>query len=127
MYNIDNKINDLSKEVEKLQFENSELRRENEKQRNGLNMMTGERDRYKEKFEEKKYENDLLNKKIYEVENSFSEIMKEKEYERHYRKQKEEKHKNKNDTKNKIALELQSKIQQYRRERLQKNNNEDFI
>ena len=127
LYNIDNKINDLSKEVEKLRFENSELRRENEKQRNGLNMMTGERDRYKEKFEEKKYENDLLNKKIYEVENSFSEMMKEKEYERYYRRQKEEKHKNKNDTKNKIALELQSKIQQYRRERLQKNNNEDFI
>ena len=54
-------------------------------------------------------------KKIYEVENSFSEVMKEKEYERNYRRQKEEKHKNKNDTKNKIALELQSKIQQYRR------------
>ena len=95
LYNIDNKINDLSKEVEKLQLENSELRRENEKQRNGLNMLTVERDRYKEKFEEKKYENDLLNKKIYEVENSFSEVMKEKEYERNYRRQKEEKHKKK--------------------------------
>ena len=128
LYNIDNKINDLSKKVEMLQMENSELRKENEKQRNSLNIMMGERDKYMEKYEEKKFENDLLNKKIYEVENGFSEMMKEKEYEKNYRRQKEENHKNRNDTKNKIAMELQSKIQQYRRERLYKNNNnEDFI
>ena len=112
------KINNLSREVEKLQIENSELRQDNEKQRNSLNLLTNERDMYREKFEEKKYENDLLNKKIYEVENGFNEMMKQKEYERYNKRQKEENHKNRNETKNKIAQELQSKIQQYRRERL---------
>ena len=130
LYNIDNKINNLSKEIEKLQIENSDLRKDNEKQRNILNLLNSERDMYKEKFEEKKYENDLLNKKIFEVEKVYNDIIKEKEYERYYKMQKEENYKNnknRNEVKNKIAQELQSKIQQYRRERLQKKNNEDYF
>ena len=130
LYNIDNKINNLSKEIERLQIENSDLRKDNEKQRNILNLLNSERDMYKEKFEDKKYENDLLNKKIFEVEKVYNDIIKEKEYERYYKMQKEENYKNnknRNEVKNKIAQELQSKIQQYRRERLQKKNNEDYF
>ena len=126
LYNIDNKINLLSKDVERLQMENTELRQENEKQRNSLNLIISERDMYKEKFEDKKYENNLLNKKIYEVENGFNEMMKKNEYERYYKRSKEDNNRNKNETKTKIAQELQSKIQKYRRERLQNINNEDF-
>ena len=126
LYNIDNKINELSKEVEKLQKENCELRQDNEKQRNILNVMSSEKDMYKEKYEEKNYENNLLNKKIFEVEKGYNDIMKEKEYERYHKRQKEENHRNKSETKNKIAQELQNKIRQYRRERLQYKNNEDF-
>ena len=126
LYNIDNKINLLSKDVERLQMENTELRQENEKQRNNLNLIISERDMYKEKFEDKKYENNLLNKKIYEVENGFNEMMKKNEYERYYKRSKEDNNRNKNETKTKIAQELQSKIQKYRRERLQNINNEDF-
>ena len=120
LYNIDNKINDLSKEVEKLQNENYELRREIETQRNSLNSVGKERDMMKEKYEDQKYENDLLNKKIFEVEKGYSDILREKEYEKYFQKEKEENSKNKNETKNKIAQELHSKIQKYRRERLQK-------
>ena len=130
LYNIDNKINNLSNEIQKLQIENSDLRKDNEKQRNILNALNSERDMYKEKFEEKKLENDLLNKKIFEVEKEYNDIIKEKEYERYYNKKKEENYKNnknKTEIKNKIAQELQSKIQQYRRERLQKKNNEDYF
>ena len=126
LYNIDNKINLLSKDVERLQMENTELRQENEKQRNSLNLIISERDMYKEKFEDKKYENNLLNKKIYEVENGFNEMMKKNEYEKYYKRSKEDNNRNKNETKTKIAQELQSKIQKYRRERLQNKNNEDF-
>ena len=61
LYNIDNKINDLSKEVEKLQNENYELRREIETQRNSMNTLAKEKDMMKERYEEAKYENDLLN------------------------------------------------------------------
>ena len=89
-------------------------------------MMTSERDMYKDKFEDQKYKNDLLNKKIFEVENGYNQMMKEKEYEKYYKKQKEDNHRNKSETKTRIAQELQSKIQQYRRERLQRKNNEDF-
>ena len=126
LYSIDNKINALSKEVENLRIENSELRQDNEKTRSSLNLMSSERDMYKEKFEDEKYKNELLNKKIFEVENGYNQAMKEKEYEKYYQRQKEENHRNKSETKTKIAQELQNKIQQYRRERLQKKSNEDF-
>ena len=125
LYNIDNKINDLSKEVEKLQNENFELRREIETQRSNNNTIEKERDMLKEKYEEQKYENDLLNKKIFEVEKGYSEALKKNEYDRYFKKEKEENYRNKNETKAKIAQELQSKIQKYRRERLQNKNNED--
>ena len=125
LYNIDNKINDLSKEVEKLQNENFELRREIETQRSNNNTIEKERDMFKEKYEEQKYENDLLNKKIFEVEKGYSEALKKNEYDRYFKKEKEENYRNKNETKAKIAQELQSKIQKYRRERLQNKNNED--
>ena len=125
LYNIDNKINDLSKEVEKLQNENFELRREIETQRSNNNTIEKERDMFKEKYEEQKYENDLLNKKIFEVEKGYSEALKKNEYDRYFKKEKEENYRNKNETKAKVAQELQSKIQKYRRERLQNKNNED--
>ena len=125
LYNIDNKINDLSKEVEKLQNENFDLRREIETQRSNNNTIEKERDMFKEKYEEQKYENDLLNKKIFEVEKGYSEALKKNEYDRYFKKEKEENYRNKNETKAKIAQELQSKIQKYRRERLQNKNNED--
>ena len=125
LYNIDNKINDLSKQVEKLQNENFELRREIETQRSNNNTIEKERDMFKEKYEEQKYENDLLNKKIFEVEKGYSEALKKNEYDRYFKKEKEENYRNKNETKAKIAQELQSKIQKYRRERLQNKNNED--
>ena len=127
LYSIDNKINILSKEVERLQRENSELRHENEKYRESYNIITSERDMYKDKLEDEKYKNDVLNKKIFEVENGYNQIMREKEYERYYERNKEENHKNnKSETKKQIAQVLQNKIQQYRRERLQRKQNEDF-
>ena len=124
LYNIDNKIMDLSKEVEKLQNENNDLRREIEIQRNNFNSVSKERDIIEEKYEEQKYQNDLLNKKIFEVEKGYIEALKEKEYDKCFKKEKEDNNRNKNETKNKIAQELQSKIQKYRRERL-KNKNDD--
>ena len=127
LYSIDNKINILSKEVERLQMENSELRHENEKYRESYNLITSERDMYKDKLEDEKYKNDILNKKIFDVENGYNQMMREKEYESYYGRNKEENHKNnKSETKKQIAQVLQNKIQQYRRERLQRKQNEDF-
>ena len=124
---IDNKINILSKEVERLQMENSELRYENEKFRENFNIITSERDMYKDKLEGEKYKNEILNKKIFDVENGYNIMMREKEYERYYGRNKEENHKNnKSETKKQIAQVLQNRIQQYRRERLQRKQNEDF-
>ena len=125
LYNIDNKINELSKEVERLQNENYELRKEIETQRNSLNSLAKERDMIKERYDEQKYENDLLNKKIFEVEKGYSDALKEKDYEIYFKKEKEENNKNKSETRNKIAQELHSKIQKYRKERLQNQNHDD--
>ena len=125
LYNIDSKINDLSKEVEKLQNENYELRREIENKRNNIETLGKERDMIKERYEEQKYENDMLNKKIFEVEKVYGEALRKKEYENYYKKEKEDNNKIKNETKTKIAQELQSKIQKYRKERLQNKINEE--
>ena len=125
LYNIDNKIDELSKEVERLQNENYELRKEIETQRNSLNSLIKERDMMKERYDEQKYENDLLNKKIFEVEKGYSDALKEKDYEIYFKKEKEENNKNKSETRNKIAQELHSKIQKYRKERLQNQNHDD--
>ena len=125
LYNIDNKIDELSKEVERLQNENYELRKEIETQRNSLNSLVKERDMMKERYDEQKYENDLLNKKIFEVEKGYSDALKEKDYEIYFKKEKEENNKNKSETRNKIAQELHSKIQKYRKERLQNQNHDD--
>ena len=125
LYNIDNKIDELSKEVERLQNENYELRKEIETQRNSLNSLAKERDMIKERYDEQKYENDLLNKKIFEVEKGYSDALKEKDYEIYFKKEKEENNKNKSETRNKIAQELHSKIQKYRKERLQNQNHDD--
>ena len=122
LYNIDNKIDELSKEVERLQNENYELRKEIETQRNSLNSLVKERDMMKERYDEQKYENDLLNKKIFEVEKGYSDALKEKDYEIYFKKEKEENNKNKSETRNKIAQELHSKIQKYRKERLQNHD-----
>ena len=79
----------------------------------------------KERYEEQKYENDMLNKKIFEVEKVYGEALRKKEYENYYKKEKEDNNKIKNETKTKIAQELQSKIQKYRKERLQNKINEE--
>ena len=103
LFNIDNKINELSKEVEKLQIENFELRREIETQRNNLDNTIKERDMIKERYEEQKNENDLLNKKLFDVQKEYSDILRTKEYENYFKKQKnEENNRNKNETKNNI-------------------------
>ena len=116
-HTIENKIDNLLKEIEKLQSENNILRNENEKQRMDINNISIQRDNYKEQYNEQKNKNDLLCVKINEIENEFNDMKKEKMNEEYYRLKFEEYKKNKNENKMKIVNELQNRIQKYREQR----------
>ena len=117
---IENKIDNLLKEIEKLQKENNILRNENERQRIEINAISTQRDDFKEKYNEQKNRNDLLSNKIGEIENEFKYIKKEKMNEEYLKLKCEENKKNRNENKMRIVNELQNKIQKYRQERLSK-------
>ena len=119
-YLIENKIDNLLKEIEKLQKENNILRNENERQRIEINAISTQRDDFKEKYNEQKNRNDLLSNKIGEIENEFKYIKKEKMNEEYLKLKCEENKKNRNENKMRIVNELQNKIQKYRQQRLSK-------
>ena len=115
---IEDKIDNLLKEIEKLQSENNILRNENEKQRIDINNICLQRDDYKDKYNEQRNKNDLLCVKINEIENEFNNIKKEKMDAEYNKLKYEENKKNKNENKMKIVNELQKRIQKYREQRL---------
>ena len=61
----------MTKEIEKLQKENNNLRLDNDKKVNDINNISMQRDNFKEKLEEEKRKNGILCEKIGEIENEF--------------------------------------------------------
>ena len=122
---IEEKIEILMKEIEKLQKENGNLRLDNEKKINDINNITIQRDNFKEKFDEEKKRNELLIGRIGEIENEFRLLQNDKNEEMMNKYKYQEIKKNRNETKNKIISELQSRIQNYKNQRLMMKNNED--
>ena len=115
----------MTKEIEKLQNENGILRLDNEKKGNEINNISMQRDKYKEKFEEEKRRNEILCEKIGEIENEFRSLQNDKNAEMMNKYKIEEIKKNKYETKTKIISELQSRIQNYKNQRLMMKKNED--
>ena len=122
---IEEKIDLLTREIEKLQKENSTLRSNDERQRQEILSLEKQRDSYKEKYQEQKSKNTLLNSKLAEIEEDFRNIMKEKENEQNLKLKEEELKKMKVDSKMKILSELQNRIGNYKNERLRKKNEEN--
>ena len=117
---IEEKIDFLTKEIDKLQKENSNLRLNDEKQRLDLNAIEKQRDNYRDKFQEQKNKNDFLSNKLNEIENDFKMLIKEKENENYLKLKQEENKKNKIESKAKIISDLQNQISNYRTQRLKK-------
>ena len=115
----------MKREIEKLQKENSTLRSNDERQRQEILSLEKQRDSYKEKYQEQKSKNTLLNSKLAEIEEDFRNIMKEKENEQNLKLKEEELKKMKVDSKMKILRELQNRIGNYKNERLRKKNEEN--
>mgnify|MGYP002626361324 CR=1 FL=1 len=122
---IDEKIDVLTKEIEKLQKENNNLRLDNEKKVNDINSISLQRDNFKEKFEEEKRKNEMLCEKIGEIENEFRMLQNDKNKEMMNKYKMEENKKNRYETKTKIINELQTRIQNYKNQRLMMKNNEE--
>ena len=117
---IEEKIDFLTKEIDKLQKENSNLRLNDEKQRLDLNAIEKQRDNYRDKFQEQKNKNDFLSNKLNEIENDFKILIKERENENYLKLKQEENKKNKIESKAKIISDLQSQISNYRTQRMKK-------
>ena len=125
---IEDKIDKLTREIEKLQGENNGLRQDNERQRIEINSIGQQRDNFREKYEEQKNKNDLLTEKIGEIENEFRYLKNDKNNEVFNKYKIDENKRNRNETKTKIISELQTRIQNYRNQRMmqKKNDEEDF-
>jgi hypothetical protein len=108
--------------MEKLQKENSTLRGSDEKRRQEIISLEQQRDGYREKYQEQKNKNNLLNSKLAEIEEDFRNIMKERENEQSLKLKEEELKRMKLDSKAKIVSELQNRIQNYKNERLKKKS-----
>ena len=122
---IEEKIEILTKEIEKLQNENSILRLDNQKKGNEINNISMQRDKYKENFEEEKRKNGILCEKIGEIENEFRSLQNDKNAEMMNKYKFDEIKKNKYENKTKIISELQTRIQNYKNQRLMMKKNED--
>ena len=121
---IEDKVDNLMKEIEKLQNENNLLRKENERRRIELNGIGTKRDDYKDKYNEEKNKNDLLNKKIGEIENEFNKIKKEKINGDYFKQKNEQSKKDKYEKKMKIVNDLQERILKYKQQRLKTGNDD---
>ena len=118
--NIEEKIILLTNEIEKLRSENYNLRQENERKNMDINVINSHKNELIEKLNDQKSNNDFLSKKLFDIEQGYLEMKKEKEYQMYYRMKTDENKKNRTESKNKIVNDLQSKIQNYRKERLNK-------
>ena len=121
---IEEKIDLMTREMEKLQKENTTMRATDERQRQEILSLEKQRDSYKEKYQEQKNKNNLLTTKLAEIEEDFKSIMKEKENEQNLKLKEEQLKKMKVDSKMKILSELQNRIGNYKNERLKKKNDE---
>ena len=108
-----------------MQKENNNLRLDNEKKVNDINSISLQRDNFKEKFEEEKRKNEMLCEKIGEIENEFRVLQNDKNKEMMNKYRMEENKKNRYETKTKIINELQTRIQNYKNQRLMMKKNED--
>ena len=123
---IEEKVDIMTKEIEKLQGENNILRQDSDKKNLEVNNISMMRDNYKDKFEEEKRRNEVLCEKIKEIENEFKILQNDKNDEMMIRYRMEENKKIKYENKNKIISELQDKIKNYRNQRMMmKKNQED--
>ena len=123
--NIENKVEEMSKEMQRVQNENQMLRTNDEKKRQDIHALEIQRDMFREKYQEQKNKNNLLQSKLTEIEDDFKNIMKDKENEYNLKLKEDELKRMRIDSKVKIVNELQNRIQNYRNERLKKKNEDN--
>jgi chromosome segregation ATPase len=123
--NIENKVEEMSKEMQRVQNENQMLRTNDEKKRQDIHSLEIQRDMFREKYQEQKNKNNLLQSKLTEIEDDFKNIMKDKENEYNLKLKEDELKRMRIDSKVKIVNELQNRIQNYRNERLKKKNEDN--
>ena len=121
---IEDKVNSLLIEVDKLQNENNILKKNYDGQRNEINILQQKNNILNEKYEDAKRQNSILNDKLRDMEINYKTLIKEKELEEMLKRKEEENKRNKMESKAKLVNDLQNKIQNYRNQRLIKKNDQ---
>ena len=124
---IENKLVMLISEMDKLKYENNELKKENENCK--CNIMNNEREKndYYNKYKEQKMKNEMINKEIKEIKEKYQVNKIELENKIHKENVQEKLRKNKSDNKINVIKDLHKKIREYKTERAKKKlyNKED--
>ena len=124
--NIENRISASMKEIERLQNENTHLRINEESLIKSNNDKEHEKEKYRNMYEKERNNTNLMQIQLNDIERGFNKLLQEKENE-HYLKKKEDEYKQrKNESKLRFVNDLQSKLTEFKNERLRKKQQEDY-
>ena len=117
---IENKLTMLLNEMDKLKYENNQLKKENESYKNNITICENEKNKYYNKYQEQKMSNESINKKIAETKEKYQQCKLKLENKIERENNKEKLRKTKSDNKINVIKDLHKKIQQYKTERSKK-------
>jgi len=121
--NIENKISNLLGEMERLKYENSQLKKENETFNINIINNEQEKNEYYNEYQEQKMKNEMLTKEVDEIKSKYQEC--QLQFENRITKENNKKkiQKNKSDNKINVIKDLHKKILQYKTERVKRRCN----
>ena len=114
---IENKLAILLNEMEKLKYENNELKKENENLKISITNSEKEKNDYYNNYQELKMKNEMINKEIQEIKEKYQDYKIQLENKIQNDNKKEKIKKNKSENKINVIKDLHKKIQQYKKER----------
>ena len=120
---IENKLTMLLNEMDKLKYENNQLKQENESYKSNITICENEKNKYYNKYQEQKMKNESTNKKIAETKEKYQQCKLKLENKIERENNKEKLRKTKSDNKINVIKDLHKKIQQYKTERSKKRFN----
>ena len=120
---IENKLAILLNEMERLKYENNQLKNENENFKINIINNEHEKNDYYNKYQEQKMRNEMINKEIDEIKSKYQECQTQIENKIRKENNKKKIQKNKSDNRINVIKDLHKKILQYKTERIKRKCN----
>lgn len=124
--NIESKFDKMSKQIESLNYENSNLRMNEEKLRIENINLDKQKESFREKYQDYKNRYKMMSSKLVDLEGEFRNFLYQKDQETYEKRKDEEIKKQRIDSKQKILEDFQSKINGYKCQlMMNRNKNEE--